>query len=113
MAETSDGEDFILMRLEAAKRHFAEAVETFEAYVEAAKRGETVDPADIHKIAKSYRASIQTLMDAWGKVEDEARRRHGIVYDYAVDLDIAATEVRRLLDCLRTESPAGAISGEP
>ena len=113
MADTEDTEDRIQTRLDAAERHFGHALETFDAYVTAAKRGETVDPGDIHKIAKSYQAALQTLMDLWGKAEDESRRRHGIVHDYAVDLDVAATEVRRLLDCLRAEASAGEVSEEP
>ncbi|MEL6516435.1 MAG: hypothetical protein AAFO80_08575 [Pseudomonadota bacterium] len=111
MDVTTGIEDQILTRLEAAERHFGHALETFEAYVAAAKRGDKVDPADIHKIAKSYQASLQTLLELWGKAEDESRRRHGIVHDYAVDLGVAETEVRRLLDCLRTEGPDGAVSG--
>ncbi|MEL6645117.1 MAG: hypothetical protein AAFQ79_14385 [Pseudomonadota bacterium] len=113
MADTEEIEEQIQKRLAAAQRLFGHALETFEAYVDAAKRGEKVDPGDIHKVAKSYQAALQTLLDLLGKAEDESRRRHGIVHDYAVDLEVAATEVRRLLDCLRTEDDPGEVSGEP
>ncbi|MEM1065219.1 MAG: hypothetical protein AAGJ74_06935 [Pseudomonadota bacterium] len=115
MHDEEHGEDIDLSSsaevAEAVASHFRRAMKNFEDYQARIEEGASVDPKTLAQVCRQLLAAEAVLIDTNNKALDELKRQKGVVHDYAIDLDAARAEVRRLLDCLQEPEPSGEVPG--
>jgi len=57
--------------------------------------------AEYKAVAQNATQATKLLLQEVGRVHELRKRKSGVVYDYAIDLDAARVEIGRRLACLR------------
>lgn len=73
------------------------------------KAGQAVEKSEVSKVANSLGDVATLLIKTRQKVDDEFRKREGIVHGYAVDMDRERDKIRGLLDRLRHTGGSGSV----
>lgn len=72
--------------------------------------GELGHSGETLKLLKELKTALLTANQERERLENERRKKAGIVHDYAVDFDAARSEIGRRLACLRAVGSARGVS---
>ncbi len=105
-----DPNDDPLKILARAERHFDQAIAAFQKMTDRLHAGGDITQTDADKTARALHAATQTLFTLKMRIDDERKRKDGIVGDYAIDLGDARNTVRSLLARLRSSGGPDGVS---
>jgi len=103
----NDGADSIL---ETVKEHLKEVALDIDACRNRLKHDPMLDAGDLKKLMADYRTITNNCVMEANRLEEQRKRRTGVVHDFALDFEAARSEIRQRMACLRRAGHAGEIS---
>jgi D-ribose pyranose/furanose isomerase RbsD len=101
-----DGDQTIHM-LDLANKQVARSMQVLNDLLTNIETDQICVPKEVAASLAELRKTLQFAMETKVRLDDDDKKRRGVVQDYALDFDYARTEIGRRLDRLRASRGAG------
>lgn len=100
-------------KIRRANVAFVKLFEALEDLTVRAEGGDNMVLKDVHSLSREVGRALNTINDVEAKLDAIRREDAGIVYDFALDLDEARSEIWGRLDRIEDAGGTRCVSGQP